>query len=71
MRIDESRIEVVDDKVAEILRKKTGLERLEMVWDSWTLFCQRMEAHLRGIHPEWTSDEIQKEIVKRVLSGTR
>ncbi len=71
MRLDKGQIEVVDDKVAEILRKKTGQERLKMVWDSWTFFCQRIEAHLRGIHPEWTREEIQKEIAKRVLYGTK
>lgn len=71
MRLDKWQIEVVDDKVAEILREKTGQERLKMVWDSWTFFRQRIEAHLRGIHPEWTPDEIQKEIVKRVLYGTK
>ena len=69
MRLDKGQIEVVDDKVAEILKKKTGQERLKMVWDSWTYFCQRTEAHLKSSHPEWTEEEIQKEIVKRVLYG--
>lgn len=71
MRLNNRQIEVIDDKIAEILKKKTGQERLKMVWDSWTYFCQRIEAHLKSSHPEWTEEEIQKEIVKRVLYGTK
>jgi hypothetical protein len=71
MRLDKGQIEVVDEKVAEILRTKTGPERLKMVWDSWTFFCQRLNAYLKNAHPEWTQEEIQKEIVKRVSYGTK
>ena len=53
LRLDRGQIEVVDDKVAEILRKKTGQERLKMVWDSWNFFYQGIEAYLKNIHPEW------------------
>ncbi len=70
MRLDKGQIEVVDEKVAEILRTKTGQERLKMVWDSWTFFYQRLQAYLRNAHPEWTQEEIQKEIVKRISYGT-
>jgi hypothetical protein len=71
MRLDKGQIEVVDERVAEILRTKTGQERLKMVWDSWTFFYQRLQAYLRNVHPEWTQEEIQKEIVKRVSYGTK
>ncbi len=71
MRLDKGQIEVVDKRVAEILRTKTGQERLKMVWDSWTFFYQRLQAYLRNAHPEWTQEEIQKEIVKRVSYGTK
>jgi len=71
LRLDRGQIEVVDDRVAEILRKKTGQERLEMVWDSWDFFCQWIEAYLKNIHPEWTQEQIQKEIARRVMYGTK
>ncbi len=71
MRLDKGQIEVVDKKVAEILRTKTGQERLKMAWDSWTFFCQRLNAYLRNTHPEWTQEEIQKEIIKRMSYGTK
>ncbi len=69
MRLDKGQIEVVDDRVAEILRKKTGQDRLKMIWDSWTYFNKRLEAYLKNIHPEWTQEEIRKEMARRVLYG--
>jgi hypothetical protein len=71
MRLDNRQIEVIDDNVAEILKKKTGQERLEMVWDSWTYFNKRLEAHIKNSHPEWTQEDIRKEMVRRVLHGTK
>ena len=71
LRLDRGQIEVVDDRVAEILSKKTGQERLEMVWDSWDFFCQWIEAYVKNIHPEWTQEQIQKEIARRVMYGTK
>jgi hypothetical protein len=71
LRLDRGQIEVVDDKVAEILRKKTGQERLEMVWDSWNFFCRVIGTSLKSSHPEWTQEQIKKEIARRVLYGTK
>lgn len=71
LRLDRGQIEVVDDKVAEILRKKSGPERLNMVWDAWSFFEIRIRAHLKGVHPEWTEEQIRKEIVRRVTYGTK
>lgn len=71
LRLDQGQIEVVDDTVAEILRKKTGQERLEMVWDSWNFFYQWIEAFLKNSHPEWTQEQIQKEIARRVMYETK
>ena len=70
-RLDKGRIEVVDDKVAEILKTKSGPERLSMVWDAWSFFEKRVAAHLKSTHPEWTEEQIQKEIVRRVTYRTK
>ncbi|MBW7942815.1 MAG: hypothetical protein H3C64_10605, partial [Candidatus Kuenenia stuttgartiensis] len=70
MRLDKGQIEVVDDKVAEILRGKTGMERLQIVWDLWTYFQKSLRAYLKNLHPEWTDEELQKEIIRRMTRGT-
>ena len=71
LRLDRGQIEVVDDRVAEILKTKSGMERLNMVWDAWTFFEKRIKTHLKNAHPEWTEEQIQREIVRRVTYGTK
>jgi hypothetical protein len=71
LRLDRGQIEVVDDRVAEILRGKSGPERLDMVWDAWAFFEKRIRLYLKNRHPEWTEEQIRKEIIRRVTYGTR
>jgi hypothetical protein len=71
LRLDRGQIEVVDDRVAEILRSKSGPERLNMVWAAWSFFEQRIKAHLKSMHPDWTEEQIRKEIFRRVTYGTK
>jgi hypothetical protein len=70
LRLDKGQIEVVDAKVAEILKGKTGQERLKMVWDAWSHFNRMTEARLRSTHPEWTEEQIAAEIARRVSHGS-
>lgn len=71
LRLDKGQIEVVDDKVAEIIKKKTGIERLMMVWESWSFFNKSIRVFLKNVHPDWTDEQIQMEIVKRMSYGTK
>lgn len=70
-RLDRGQIEVVDDKIAEILKTKSGQERLNMVWDAWIFFDKTIRAYLKNQHPEWKEEQIQKEIVRRVTYGSK
>jgi hypothetical protein len=67
--LDKGQIEVVDDRVAEILRTKSGPERLNMVWADWSFFQMRITAYLKSEHPDWTEEQIRKEIFRRVTYG--
>lgn len=71
MRLDRGQIEVVDEKVAEIMRAKSGPERLSLAWDAWTFFEKTIRVHLKASHPDWTEEQIRKEIVRRVTYGSR
>jgi hypothetical protein len=64
------RIEVVDEAVAEVLRRKTPTERVAMI-----LACNRtvrrlIEGHLRALHPDWDDAAVAREIARRMLLGT-
>jgi hypothetical protein len=70
-RIDPlDQIEAVDDRIAEILRKKTPEERLRIGFEIWISARRMLFNHIRHIHPEWASLEIDKEVARRFLHGT-
>ena len=68
--IDASRIELLDPAMVEVLKSKTPTERLAMVFAANRTMRLRLEGHLRTYHPNWTDEQIQQEIAKRMLGGT-
>jgi hypothetical protein len=65
--IDPRRIELLDDAMVEVLRKKSPVERLEMVFAAERTMRLMVTAHLQSEHPEWTPEQISKEIARRRL----
>jgi hypothetical protein len=66
-RLDKGQIEVVDDAVAEILRRKTPAERVQMALDINRRVRLRIEANLRKVYPAWDDDKVQTEMARRML----
>lgn len=64
--IDPRRIEVIDDEVAEVLRAKSGMERLRLAHEAWDLARQRLTAFMGARHPEWSPEEVRQEVAKRL-----
>jgi hypothetical protein len=64
-----NRIEVMDDAMAEVLREKSGRERLAISWRMWSSARDMLRTHLREIHPDWTAAEIQRETARRMSHG--
>ena len=60
-------IEVVDDRVAEILRRKTGAERVMMVCECNETMRTVIGSYLSGIHPDWDQEKILAEVARRML----
>ena len=62
-------VEVMDDAMADILRQKTEVERLQMAGRCW----QSARAILRGAiltqHPDWNTDQVNREIARRISHG--
>jgi hypothetical protein len=69
MPIDPSRIEVVDDAMAEVLRQKTPEERLAIAHGMWRHARDIIRAMLRQEHSEWTEEQVQKETARRLSHG--
>jgi Rv0078B-related antitoxin len=59
-------IEMMDDAMAEVLRAKSPAERLAIADGMWRSAVRMIEAILRAERPDWTDDEIRREIARRM-----
>ena len=69
-RLDDGQIEVVDPFVAKCLREKTFAERLEMVFDANRTMRLLIAGGVRTRNPDWSDEQIQQEVVRRILHAT-
>ena len=66
-----NRIEVVDDDMAEILRAKSGAERLQIAAGMFASARRMLTSLLSSDHPNWSEVEIQREVARRLSHTTR
>ena len=59
-------VEIIDPMVVEVLRKKTPAEKLAQAFGMWDFAVSMLQANLHHEHPEWTTDEIQREMRRRI-----
>ncbi|MFY9270258.1 MAG: hypothetical protein WAO55_10995 [Candidatus Manganitrophaceae bacterium] len=70
MRLDPGQIEVMDDTMVEVLRQKEPWERIAIGFSLWESAWNRLVSLLTGLHPEWSEDQVRREVVKRMSHGT-
>jgi hypothetical protein len=63
------RIEVLDDQMADILRRKTGAERLRIASGMYASARRMLMSHLRAENPEWPEERILREAARRLSHG--
>ncbi len=68
-KLEPRQIEVVDNAMAEILRKKTPAERIQIGFSLWTSARKMLTVHLKSIHPDWDEEQISREVAKRLSHG--
>ena len=61
--------EIVDRDMAQVLAGKTEAERLEISRGMWRSAVRMMTRILRAEHPDWTEEEIGREVARRVARG--
>lgn len=69
MRLDPGQIEVMDDRMAEILRQKTGAERLAIANGMYASARRMLISHLRTAHPDWSDEQVMHEAARRLSHG--
>jgi hypothetical protein len=62
-------MEILDDAMAEILRRKTPAERLAIANGMWRFARDMLRANLAREHPDWTDDVINCTVAKRLSHG--
>jgi hypothetical protein len=60
---------IVDDHVASILARKAMSERIAMADGFWRSAWKLVRAMLLREHPEWTEDELCREVARRMSRG--
>jgi hypothetical protein len=65
--IDPRNIEVVDDNVAAILRTKSPGERIRMAGEANDTARLVAAAGIRHFHPDWSEDQVRREVARRML----
>lgn len=69
MRLDAGQIEVIDDVMADVLRAKSGAERLQMLDGFFRSARELVSAGVRAQHPEWDQEQIDRETARRLSRG--
>ena len=69
LRLDRGQIEVMDDAMAEVLRRKTPAERIQIGFSIWTSVHNMLMVHLKRTNPEWNAERLNQEVVRRLAHG--
>ena len=69
MSSDMQRIEVLDDVMAEVLRRKTPAERLAIGFGLWRSARTLLRGQLASLHPEWDAPQVDREVARRLSHG--
>ena len=69
MEVNKRNIEVLDEGMVKVLKRKTPQERLVIAFNLWNSAKKQMTNYLRSIHSDWDEKKIQQEVVKRLSHG--
>ena len=69
LRLDRGQIEVIDDDMAKVLKKKTSAESISIADNLWTSAHDMLMSLIGKVHPEWDIEQIKKEVARRLSHG--
>ena len=61
--------EMVSDQMAQVLRRKTGAERLRIASGMFSSARRMIISMLRTEHPDWGMRQVNKEAARRLSHG--
>jgi hypothetical protein len=63
------RIEVVDDAMAEVLRRKTPAQRIAIGFGLWQSARKSLLFQLASKNPDWDRSQVEREAARRLSHG--
>jgi hypothetical protein len=63
-------MEILDNAMAEILRRKTPAERLAIANGMWRFARDMLRANLVREHPDWADDVVNRTVARRLSHGS-
>ncbi len=63
-------VEFMDRQMIEILRSKTTTEKIAMLGAAHRTAKKLVACGIRGMHPDWSDEEVQAEVTRRMFRGT-
>lgn len=70
MRLDSGQIEVLDEEMAEVLRKKTPGQRIKIGSEIFKSASKMLKSHLKTNHPDWSPKKLNREVARRLSNGS-
>jgi len=61
---------MISTEMADVLRLKTGAERLEIASQMFASARRMLLNHLCSLHPDWDNRKIEMEAARRLSHGT-
>jgi hypothetical protein len=62
--------EVIEDAMAEVMRRKTGAQRLAIVDSLYRGAWALVEGNVRSSHPDWDDARVRAAVAARMAGGT-
>lgn len=69
MSTDKVQFEIIEDQMAEFLRRKTDVQRLRSVDSFWRSARAILRAAIVTEHPDWERAQVNVEISRRISNG--
>lgn len=68
-KLEPRNIEILDDDMAAVLRRKTGVQRLQIADRLFAFARDHITARLRQEHPDWSQQQLRREVARRLSHG--
>lgn len=63
-------LERLDDQMADVLRERSGAQRLAIAHEMFESARRMLASHLTAEHPDWDAERIAQEVARRLSHGS-